>query len=183
MPHCAARRGTYRVARSRLASRATVRSPRPLNVDQEGSPTAAQPVAPGCWTEARERGDSASGCGNRKHRRGVGVCARNGRTRGGRTGNCWGLVLVNVAVLILVLGRRRSGRRSRKGGDDGRPARSLRRARAAFPFGVFSMAMNVTTLALIAVAAKEISGPTPRSRPRRSSSCARRPGTTPAWCP
>ena len=29
-------------------------------------------------------------------------------------------------------------------------------ARAAFPFGVFSMATNVTTLALIAVAAKEI---------------------------
>ena len=31
------------------------------------------------------------------------------------------------------------------------------RLRAAFPFGVFSMATNVTTLALIAAAAKEIS--------------------------
>ena len=67
-----------------------------------------------------------------------------------------GLVLVFVAVLVLVLGRRRSGSPSRKGGDDQRASGS-RQARAAFPFGVFSMATNVTTLALIAAAAKEIS--------------------------
>ncbi len=67
-----------------------------------------------------------------------------------------GLVLVFVAVLVLVLGRRRGGSPSRKGGDDKRPSGS-RQARAAFPFGVFSMATNVTTLALLAAAAKEIS--------------------------
>jgi threonine/homoserine/homoserine lactone efflux protein len=67
-----------------------------------------------------------------------------------------GLVLVNVAVLVLVSGRRRGGSRSRKGGDD-RGATGSRQARAAFAFGVFSMATNVTTLALIAAAAKEIS--------------------------
>ena len=67
-----------------------------------------------------------------------------------------GLVLVNVAVLVLVSGRRRGGSPSRKGGDD-RGAGGLHRARAALSFGVFSMATNVTTLALIAAAAKEIS--------------------------
>ena len=67
-----------------------------------------------------------------------------------------GLVLVSVAVLVLVLGRRRSGSPTRKGGDD-RDASGSHQARAAFPFGVFSMATNFTTLALIAVAAKEIS--------------------------
>jgi uncharacterized membrane protein YbhN (UPF0104 family) len=67
-----------------------------------------------------------------------------------------GLVLVNVAVLVLVLGRRRGGSPSRKGGDD-RGASGSRQARAAFAFGVFAMATNVTTLALIAPAAKEIS--------------------------
>lgn len=67
-----------------------------------------------------------------------------------------GLVLVNVAVLVLVSGRRRGGSPSRKGGDD-RGAGGLHRARAAFSFGVFSMATNVTTLALIAAAAQEIS--------------------------
>ena len=66
-----------------------------------------------------------------------------------------GLVLVLVAVLVLVLGRRRSGSPRDNGGDD-RRASGSRQARAAFPFGVFSMATNVTTLALIAVAAKEI---------------------------
>ena len=68
-----------------------------------------------------------------------------------------GLVLVNVAVLVLVLGRRRGGSPSRKGGDDRWRASGSRQARAAFPFGVFSMATNVTTLALIAAAAREIS--------------------------
>ncbi len=67
-----------------------------------------------------------------------------------------GLVLVNVAVLVFVLGRRRRRSPSREGGDD-RGASGSRQARAAFPFGVFSMATDVTTLALIAAAAKEIS--------------------------
>ena len=48
-----------------------------------------------------------------------------------------------------------AGRRS-QGGDD-RGASGSRQARAAFPFGVFAMATNFTTLALIAAAAKEIS--------------------------
>ena len=88
-----------------------------------------------------------------------------------------GLVLVNVAVLVLVSGRRRGGSPSRKGDDD-RGASGARQARAAFAFGVFAMATNVTTLALIAPAAKEISRLTLRSRlKRRSSSCSS------AWCP
>ena len=66
-----------------------------------------------------------------------------------------GLVLVNVAVLVLISGRRQGGSPS-QGGDD-RSASGLRQARAAFPFGVFAMATNITTLALIAPAAKEIS--------------------------
>jgi uncharacterized membrane protein YbhN (UPF0104 family) len=67
-----------------------------------------------------------------------------------------GLVLVNVAVLVLVSGRRRGGSPSRTGGDD-RRASGSRQALAVFGFGVFAMATNVTTLALIAPAAKEIS--------------------------
>ena len=67
-----------------------------------------------------------------------------------------GLVLVNVAVLVLVSGRRRSGSPSRKRGDD-RGASGSRQARTAFAFGVFAMATNFTTLALLAPAAKEIS--------------------------
>ena len=67
-----------------------------------------------------------------------------------------GLVLVNVAVLVFVSGRRRSGAPSHNGADDRGASRS-RQARAAFAFGVFSMATNVTTLVLIAAAAKEIS--------------------------
>jgi len=67
-----------------------------------------------------------------------------------------GLVLVNLAVLVLVSGRRRSRSPSREGGDD-RGASGSRQARAAFAFGVFAMATNFTTLALIAPAAKEIS--------------------------
>jgi hypothetical protein len=67
-----------------------------------------------------------------------------------------GLVLVNVAVLVLVLGRRRGGHPSRKGGDDPRASGSSR-AKAAFAFGMFAMATNFKTLALIVPAAKEIS--------------------------
>ncbi len=67
-----------------------------------------------------------------------------------------GLVLVNVAVLVLVSGRRRSASRSRRGGDDP-DASGSRQVRAAFAFGVFAMATNFTTLALMAPAAKEIS--------------------------
>jgi uncharacterized membrane protein YbhN (UPF0104 family) len=66
-----------------------------------------------------------------------------------------GLVLVNVAVLVLVWGRRRAGSPSRKGGDDP-GASGSRQALAVFAFGVFAMATDVTTLALIAPAAKEI---------------------------
>ena len=66
-----------------------------------------------------------------------------------------GLVLVNVAVLVLVSGRRRSASRSRRGGDDP-DASGSRQVRAAFAFGVFAMATNFTTLALMAPA-KEIS--------------------------
>ena len=68
-----------------------------------------------------------------------------------------GVVLVFVAVFVFVLGRRRGGSLSRKAGDDRPRASGSRQARAAFPFGVFSMATNVTTLALIAAASKEIS--------------------------
>jgi hypothetical protein len=67
-----------------------------------------------------------------------------------------GLILLCVAVLVHGLGLRRSGSPAREGADDRRPS-VARRARAAFPFGAFSMATNVTTLALIAPAAKEIS--------------------------
>ena len=67
-----------------------------------------------------------------------------------------GLVLVNVAVLVVVSGRRRGGSPSRQGRDDP-GASGSRPARGAFAFGAFSMATNVTTLALIAPAAKEIS--------------------------
>ncbi len=67
-----------------------------------------------------------------------------------------GLVLVNLAVLVLVAGRRRGRSPSRQEGDD-RDASRARPALAVFAFGVFAMATNFTTLALIAPAAKEIS--------------------------
>ena len=61
-----------------------------------------------------------------------------------------------MAVLVLVSGRRRGESPSRNGGDD--PGASASRpAAAAFAFGVFAMATNFTTLALLAPAAKEIS--------------------------
>jgi hypothetical protein len=61
-----------------------------------------------------------------------------------------GLLLVSVALLVAVSRRRRGGSPNRKGADD-------RHARGSFAFGVFAMATNVTTLALLAPAAKEIS--------------------------
>ena len=67
-----------------------------------------------------------------------------------------GLVLVLVAVLVLVSRRRRGGSPGPNGADE-RGASGSRQARAAFSFGVFSMATNFTTVALIAAAAKEIS--------------------------
>ena len=67
-----------------------------------------------------------------------------------------GLVLVNVSALVLMSGRRRDGSPSGKGGDD-RDASGSRPALAMFAFGMFAMATNVTTLALLAPAAKEIS--------------------------
>jgi hypothetical protein len=67
-----------------------------------------------------------------------------------------GLVLLFVAVVVFARGRRRGGSPSHKGGED-RSASVSPQARAALPFGVFSMATNFTTLALIAPAAKEIS--------------------------
>ena len=68
-----------------------------------------------------------------------------------------GLVLVLVAVLVLISRRRRGGGSPGPNGTDERGASGSRQARAAFPFGVFSMATNFTTVALIAAAAKEIS--------------------------
>ncbi len=69
-----------------------------------------------------------------------------------------GLVLVNVAVLVLVSGRRRGrGRSQSHTGGDIRGTSGSRQARTAFAFGMFAMATNFTTLALLAPAAKEIS--------------------------
>src|ERR1700751_3288787 len=52
-----------------------------------------------------------------------------------------GLVLISVAVLVSR--RRRGGSPSHEGGDD-QSASGSRRSRAAFAFGVFAMATNVT---------------------------------------
>lgn len=61
-----------------------------------------------------------------------------------------GVALIGLAVLVDLWGRRRSPRATEHTGDSAR-------SRAAFPFGVFSMATNFTTLALVVPAAKEIS--------------------------
>jgi hypothetical protein len=58
-----------------------------------------------------------------------------------------GLVLLVAAAVVWALGRRRRDSGSHESHSE----------QAAFPFGVFSMATNVTTIALIAPAAKEIS--------------------------
>lgn len=69
---------------------------------------------------------------------------------------------VALALLFLAVLRSRPGTATRDGlqrrkGEDSRRSSASRRARAAFPFGAFSMATNLTTLALVAPAAKEIS--------------------------
>jgi hypothetical protein len=58
-----------------------------------------------------------------------------------------GLVLLLAAGVVWALGRRPRHSRSHESYGE----------KAAFPFGVFSMATNVTTIALITPAAKEIS--------------------------
>jgi hypothetical protein len=61
-----------------------------------------------------------------------------------------GIALIGLAVLVGLWRRRRA---SQPGHRDHERARF----RAAFPFGVFSMATNFTTLALVVPGAKEIS--------------------------
>jgi hypothetical protein len=65
------------------------------------------------------------------------------------------LDLLLGGVLLALAGGIRALRRHRAG-DDATPRAHSRRTQAAFPFGVFSMATNVTTLALLVPAAKEI---------------------------
>lgn len=65
-----------------------------------------------------------------------------------------GVVLIGLAALVNLWRRRRS---LRPGHPDGERQHDTARFRAAFPFGVFSMATNFTTLALVVPAAKEIS--------------------------
>jgi hypothetical protein len=61
-----------------------------------------------------------------------------------------GGALLAVAAVVVALGRRRGSR-------DAHRERGSLGDWAALPFGVFSMATNVTTLALVVPAAKEIS--------------------------
>jgi uncharacterized membrane protein YbaN (DUF454 family) len=63
-----------------------------------------------------------------------------------------GAGLIAVAALVGIVGRELAGRRPRRHAAEP----SAYAARAAFPFGVFSMATNFTTLALMVPAAKEI---------------------------
>ena len=67
-----------------------------------------------------------------------------------------GLVLVAVAALIHYSARLRVGSQPPKSADVERVS-GAREGGAALAFGVFAMATNVTTLALMAPAAKEIS--------------------------
>jgi Sap, sulfolipid-1-addressing protein len=67
-----------------------------------------------------------------------------------------GVILLVAAIVAFALGRRRRGLGARVG-EHGRRAGGSRRDRAALPFGVFAMATNFTTLALIVPAAKEVS--------------------------
>ena len=65
-----------------------------------------------------------------------------------------GLVLLVAACLVWALGRRDDDSADP---PDGAKTSSHDATAAAFPFGVFSMATNVTTIALLIPAAKEIS--------------------------
>ena len=65
------------------------------------------------------------------------------------------LDLLLGAVLLSLSAWVRARRRHHADGDVA-PRTHTRRTEAAFPFGVFSMATNVTTLALLVPAAKEI---------------------------
>jgi predicted metal-binding membrane protein len=67
-----------------------------------------------------------------------------------------GVILLVAAIVVFALGRRRRGPGARVS-EHGRRADVSRRDRAALPFGVFAMATNFTTLALIVPAAKEVS--------------------------
>ena len=67
-----------------------------------------------------------------------------------------GLVLVLVAALVHYSARLRVGSQTPKSADVERVS-GAREGGAALAFGVFAMATNVTTLALMAPAAKEIS--------------------------
>lgn len=67
-----------------------------------------------------------------------------------------GIGLLAVGCALHYLGKHPL-RRDRQSTGSGKRRRSLAgRPEAAFPFGVFSMATNFTTLALVVVAAKEI---------------------------
>lgn len=67
-----------------------------------------------------------------------------------------GVILLVAAIVVFALGRRRPGPEAHAG-EHGRRAGVSREERAALPFGVFAMATNFTTLALIVPAAKEVS--------------------------
>lgn len=67
-----------------------------------------------------------------------------------------GVILLVAAIVIYALGRWQRGSGARVG-EHGRRASVSPRYRAALPFGVFAMATNFTTFALIIPAAKEIS--------------------------
>jgi hypothetical protein len=68
-----------------------------------------------------------------------------------------GIILLVAAIVAFALGRRRRHGPGARVGEHGRRAGVSRRDRAALPFGVFAMATNFTTLALIVPAAKEVS--------------------------
>jgi hypothetical protein len=67
-----------------------------------------------------------------------------------------GVILLVAAIVVFALCRRRRGPGARVS-EHGLRADVSRRDRAALPFGVFAMATNFTTLALIVPAAKEVS--------------------------
>jgi hypothetical protein len=66
-----------------------------------------------------------------------------------------GTVLLCVGIVLFE--RRRRDGATTQDRDDAKSASGGRKGRAAFPFGLFAMATNFTTLALMLPAAKEIS--------------------------